>query len=404
MPSARPRGKLRIPALHPLLLVLPLLASGLAGCERSQPQAQGAPPPPQVTVAKPSRQLVTEWDEYVGRFVAVDSIEVRARVSGYLNAIHFQDGQLINKGDLLFTIDRRPFEATLAQAQATLAQARANLAFAEADLERGANLVRGNTITQQTFDQRTQAKRVADANVAAQEAAVRQAFLDLEFTELRAPVSGRIGDRRVSPGNLVMGGTTGTTTLLATITTIDPIRFEFTVDETSYLRYMRLAGNGTGAANRGFDAPVRLKLIDEAKFTRAGKLDFVDNAIDRASGTIRGRAEFPNPDGTLTPGMFGRIQVAAGPPTEALLVPDVAIGTEQVRKFVLVVDSDNIARAKYVTLGPVVAGMRVVRGGLNPDDRVIVNGLMRARPGVKVTPQELPDSKAAAAGPITKAN
>src|SRR5215831_16428076 len=211
MPSARPRGKLRIPALHPLLLVLPLLASGLAGCERSQPQAQGAPPPPQVTVAKPSRQLVTEWDEYVGRFVAVDSIEVRARVSGYLNAIHFQDGQLINKGDLLFTIDRRPFEATLAQAQATLAQARANLAFAEADLERGANLVRGNTITQQTFDQRMQAKRVADANVAAQEAALRQALLDLEFTELRAPVSGRIGDRRVSPGNLVTGGTTGTT-------------------------------------------------------------------------------------------------------------------------------------------------------------------------------------------------
>jgi len=295
--------------------------------------------------------------------------------------------------------------ATLAQAQATLAQARANLAFAEADLERGANLVRGNTITQQTFDQRLQAKRVADANVAAQEAALRQALLDLEFTELRAPVSGRIGDRRVSPGNLVTGGTTGTTTLLATITTIDPIRFEFTVDETSYLRYMRLAGNGTGAANRGFDAPVRLKLIDDAKFTRTGKLDFVDNAIDRASGTIRGRAEFPNPDGTLTPGMFGRVQVAAGPPNEALLVPDVAIGTEQVRKFVLVVDSENIARPKYVTLGPVVDGLRVVTAGLDPDDRVIVNGLMRARPGVKVTPQgSPPENKAAAAGFIGKAN
>jgi RND family efflux transporter MFP subunit len=400
MPSARPRGKLRLPAL--LLL---LLTCGLAGCEQSQPHAQGAPaPPPQVTVAKPSRQVVTEWDEYVGRFVAVDAIEMRARVSGYLDAVHFQDGQLVKAGDLLFTIDRRPFEATLAQAQATLAQARANLAYAEADLKRGENLVRGSTITQQTFDQRTQAKRVAEATVAAQEAAVRQALLDLEFTELKAPVSGRIGDRRVSPGNLVTGGTTGTTTLLATITTIDPIRFEFTVDETSYLRYLRLAGNATSAANRGFDAPVRLKLIDEAKFTRTGKLDFVDNAIDRASGTIRGRAEFPNPDGTLTPGMFGRIQVPTGPPNEALLVPEVAISTEQVRRFVFVVDGDNIARPKYVTLGSVLEGQRVVTAGIDPNDRVIVNGLMRARPGVKVTPQESPDNKAAATGSITKAN
>ncbi len=399
MPSPRPRRKLRLPALFVLLL-----ACGLAGCEQRQPHAQGAPAPPQVTVSKPSRQMVTEWDEYVGRFVAVDAIEVRARVSGYLDAVHFRDGQLVKAGDLLFTIDRRPFEATLAQAQATLAQARANLAYAEADLKRGEDLVRGSTITQQTFDQRTQAKRVAEANVAAQEAALRQALLDLEFTELKAPVSGRIGDRRVSPGNLVTGGTTGTTTLLATITTIDPIRFEFTVDEASYLRYMRLAGNRTSAANRGFDAPVRLKLIDEAKFTRAGKLDFVDNAIDRASGTIRGRAEFPNPDDTLTPGMFGRIQVPAGPPNEALLVPDVAIGTEQVRKFVLVVDSDNIARPKYVTLGSLVEGLRVVTSGLDPNDRVIVNGLMRARPGVKVTPQETLDDKAAAAGAISKAN
>ena len=381
------------------------LALGLAGCEGGQPRAQGAPAaPPQVTVAKPTRQAVTEQDEYVGRFLAVDTIEVRARVSGYLYGVHFQDGQLVKKGDLLFTIDRRPFEATVAQAQATLAQARANLAYAEADLKRGENLVRGNTITQQTFDQRTQTKRVAEANVAAQEAALRQALLDLEFTELKAPVSGRIGDRRVSPGNLVTGGTTGTTTLLATITSIDPIRFEFTVDETSYLRYLRLAGHGTSAANRGFAAPVRLKLIDEATFTRAGKLEFVDNAIDRASGTIRSRAEFPNADGTLTPGMFGRIQVPAGPPSAVLLVPDVAIGTEQVRKFVLVVDGDNNARPKYVTLGPVVGGLRVITAGLDPDDRVIINGLMRARPGVKVTPQEAPDNKAAAAGSITRAN
>ena len=371
--------------------MLALLALGLAGCEPAQPRA--APPPaPTVTVAKPTKRLVADQDEYVGRFVAVDAIEMRARVSGYLDAIHFKDGQLVKKGDLLFTIDRRPFEASLAQTQANLAQARANFAYAEADLERGQGLVRGSTITQQTFDQRTQAKRVAEASVAAQEAAVRQATLDLEFTELRAPVSGRIGDRRVSAGNLVTGGTTGTTTLLATITSIDPIRFEFTMDETSYLRYMRLAGDAAAAANRGINVPSSLKLIDEPKFSHEGKMDFVDNAIDRGSGTIRGRAEFANPDGTLTPGMFGRIQVPAGPPSEALLVPDVAIGTEQVRKFVLVVDDENVARPKYVTLGPVMDGLRVVTAGLEPDDRVIVNGLMRARPGVKVAPQEVAGS------------
>jgi RND family efflux transporter MFP subunit len=341
-----------------------------------------------VTVAKPAKRLVAEHDEYVGRFVAVDAIEVRARVSGYLEAIHFKDGEMVRKGDLLFTIDRRPFEATLAQAQANLSQARANLSYAEADLERGQSLVRGSTITQQTFDQRTQAKRVAEASVKAQEAAVRQATLDLEFTELRAPVSGRIGDRRVSAGNLVTGGTTGTTTLLATITSIDPIRFEFTMDEASYLRYVRAAGDAAATANRGINLPVRIKLIDEAKFSHEGRTDFVDNAIDRGSGTIRGRAELPNPDGTLTPGMFGRIQIAVGAPAQSLLVPDAAIGTEQVRKFVLVVDGDDIARPKYVTLGPVMEGLRVVTAGLDPDDRVIVNGLIRARPCAKVAPHE----------------
>jgi len=365
-----------------------LVGLALAGCEPGQPKAANAPPPPpQVTVAKPTKRLLADHDEYVGRFVAVDAIEVRARVSGYLDAIHFKDGQLVKKGDLLFTIDRRPFEAALTQAEANLAQARANLAFAEADLQRGQGLVRGSTITQQTFDQRTQAKRVAEATVKAQEAALRQANLDLEFTELRAPIAGRIGDRRVSAGNLVTGGTTGTTTLLATISSIDPIRFEFTMDETSYLRSRRLAGDATANAEPGTGLPVKLKLIDEAKFSHAGTTDFVDNAIDRASGTIRARAEFANPDGTLTPGMFARIQVPAGPASDAMLLPEVAVGTEQVRKFVLVVDGDNIARPKYVTLGPVVDDQRVITSGLDPDDRVIVNGLMRARPGVKVAPQ-----------------
>lgn len=370
-----------------------MIAPALAACGQSQSQTK-PPAPPQVTVANPVTRQVADQDEYVGRFVAVESVEVRARVSGYLEAIHFRDGQIVRKGDPLFTVDRRPFETTLAQAQASLEQARANLAFAEADLKRAQSVSVGSVITQQTLDQRTQAKRVAQANVAAQEQAVRQASLDLEFTELRAPIDGRIGDRRVSVGNLVTGGTAGTT-LLATIESVDPIRFEFTLDESSYLRYARLTKDQADAPERGLTVPARLKLLDEPSFVHAGRLDFVDNAISRSSGTIRARAVFANPDRTFTPGMFARLQIAAAPPADALLVPEAAIGAEQVRKFVLVVDANNVARPKYVTLGPVVEGMRVVEG-IAPDDNIIVNGLMRARPGTKVTPRRQSTAAAAA--------
>ena len=349
------------------IAVLIVLVPALAACGQSQSQPQAAAPaPPQVTVAKPVSKKVADQDEYVGRFVAVESVEVRARVSGYLEAIHFQDGQIVKKGDPLFTIDRRPFETTLAQTTAGLEQAKANLAFAESDLARAQGVAIGAVITQQTFDQRTQARRVAQAAVTTQEAVVRQAALDLEFTELRAPVSGRIGDRRVSVGNLVTGGTSGNTSLLATIESIDPMRLEFTLDETSYLRYARLSDDSAGAASRGLTVPVKLKLIDESTFSHAGKLDFVDNAINRSSGTIRARAVFANPKGTFTPGMFARVQVAAAPPSDTLLVPEAAIGAEQVRKFVLVVDAENVARPKYVTLGPVVDGLRVVTRVLRP--------------------------------------
>jgi len=368
------------------IVAIVMIASALAACGQSQSKTTTAAPPlPQVTVAKPVTRQIADQDEYVGRFVAVESVEVRARVSGYLEAIHFQDGQVVRKGDPLFTIDRRPFQTVLAQAQAALEQARANFAFADADLKRAQSVTVGTVITQQTLDQRTQARRVAQANVAAQEQVVRQAALDLEFTELRAPVDGRIGDRRVSLGNLVTGGTAGTT-LLATIESVDPIRFEFTVDESSYLRYARLARDNADAADRGLTVPVRLKLIDEPSFAHVGRLDFVDNAVSRSTGTIRARAVFANPDRPFTPGMFARVQMAAAPPADTLLVPEVAIGSEQVRKFVLVVDADNTARSKYVTLGPVVDGLRVVEG-IAPDDNVIVNGLIRARPGAKVAPR-----------------
>jgi multidrug efflux system membrane fusion protein len=383
------------------------------GCSESPQKQAAAPPPPNVTVAKPTKRVVVDQDEYVGRFVAIDSVEIRARVSGYLDRIDFTDGQLVKQGDLLFTLDKRPFQTALDQAVGNLEQARANLAFTETDLARGAQLVKERTITEQTFDQRTQAKRVAEATVRAREAAVANAKLDLEFTELRSPVAGRIGDRRISLGNLITGSTTGTTSLLATIVSIDPIRFEFTFDEASYLRYERLAQGGRDMTSRNSSVVVGLKLIDEPEFQHQGRMDFVDNVIDRSSGTIRGRAVFSNADGVFTPGMFGRVRVPGSPSYMAVLVPDVAIGTEQTRKYVLTVDAENVARMKYVTLGQSFDNLRVIKSGLAEDDRVIVNGMIRARPNQKVTPQDeaapartpgSPQAEAAPARPQTKAD
>jgi multidrug efflux system membrane fusion protein len=376
------------------------LAPLLAACGQQQ---QAAPPPPAVTVAKPVKQTVTEQDEYVGRFLAVDSVEVRARVAGTLDGVHFQDGQNVQKGDLLFTIDRRQFENTLAQARANLLLAQSNLTFAQSDLQRAQELVREKTISEQVYDQRAQTQRNAQASVAANEAAVKQAELDLEFTEVRAPIGGRIGDRRVSPGNLVGSG--AGTTFLATIVSIDPMRFEFTFDEGSLLRYDRVArqnGNQHGNQSvRGLTLPVKLRLIDEQEFNHEGAMDFVDNTIERGTGTIRGRAVFDNKNELFVPGMFGRVQIPAAPPAEALLVPDVAIGSDQARRFVFVVGEDGTAKQTYVTLGPVFDGKRVVRDGLTADSRVVVNGLMRVRPGIKVTPQE--EGAAPAPGPAAAA-
>ena len=376
---------------RPLFLVA-LVA--LAGCGEG-PKSAG-PPPPTVTVAKPAQRPIVDQDEYVGRFVAVNNVEVRARVSGYLDGIHFQDGQLVKQGDLLFTIDRRPFQNTLDQARANLELAQSNVRFTEADYARAQKLLKDHTISEQAYDQRAQAYRNAVASVAANEAMVKQAQLDLEFTELRAPVAGRIGDRRVSQGNLVTGGTGGTT-LLATIVSMDPIRLEFTFDEAAYLRYERLSSSGKEMTGRGGNVLVALKLIDESDFMHRGYMDFVDNVIDRSTGTIRGRAQFSNPDGVFTPGMFARVRVPGSPVYQALLIPDSAIGSEQARKYVLIVDDGSIARQRYVTLGQSVEGLRVIKEGLTADDRVIVNGLMQAHPGGKVTAQvqETPQAKAA---------
>ena len=393
---------MRRAAKVPLALAL---ACFIASCGERQQQG-GAPPPPTVTVAKPIKRTVFDFDEYVGRFTAINSVEVRARVSGYLDKLHFKDGQLVKQGDLLFTIDKRPFQNTLDQARANLVQAQSNVAYTEADYTRGQALVRDKTITDQTFEQRAQAFRNAKASVTANEAAVRQAELDLEFTELRAPVNGRIGDRRVSPGNLVTGGTSGNTTMLATIVSIDPIYFEFTFDEASYLRYERLAKKGEDIASRNASVQVALKLIDESDFDHEGRMDFVDNVIERATGTIRGRAVFANPSEVFTPGMFARVRVPGSPPYEGLLVPDIAVGTEQARRYVVVVDDQDTARIKYVTLGQLTSdGLRVIKEGLGSDDRVVVNGLMQARPGTKVHAEEQGTKPAApvqAGGPPQK--
>ena len=370
-------------------ILLCVLATLVASCGESQKQSGASPPPPAVTVAQPVKRTVTDFDEYVGRFAAVNSVEVRARASGYLEGVHFTDGQIVKQGDLLFSIDKRPFQNTLDQARANLVQAKSNQSFTESDFTRGQQLVRDKTITDQTFEQRSQAYRNAQAAVSNSEAAVRQAELDIEFTELRAPVNGRIGDRRVSPGNLVTGGTSGNTTLLATIVSTDPIYFEFTFDEASFLRYERMSKAGNDIASRSAGVQVALKLIDESDFMHKGHMDFVDNVIDRSTGTIRGRAVFANPNNILTPGMFARVRVPGSPPYEALLVPDAAIGTEQARKFVLTVNSDNTVVPKYITLGQTTAdNLQIIKSGVDPDDRVIVDGLMRARPGQKVTPQE----------------
>jgi RND family efflux transporter MFP subunit len=370
------------------LTILGLGLAILSACsDTGKAPAPAAPPPPAVTVAKPQIRQVVDEDEYVGRFVAQNSVEIRARVSGYLEQVHFKDGAYIKQGDLLFSIDPRPFRNTLDQARANLEQARSNAVFAESDFGRAQLLAREKTITDQALDQRAQSLRNALAAVAANEALVRQAELDLQFTELRAPIDGRIGDRRVSPGNLVTGGTTGNTTLLTSIVSLDPIRFEFTFDEAAFLRYKRIRPQATDATAQPTVA-VQLKLIDDKSFSHQGAIDFIDNVIDRSSGTMRGRAIFDNKRDLFTPGMFGRLKVSGSLPYQAFLIPDAAIGTEQIRKFVYVVGADDVVTMKYVVPGPMSDGLRVIKEGLAAEDRVVVNGLMRVRQGAKVTPSE----------------
>lgn len=356
----------------------------LTGCGGNAPPPL---PPPQVTVAAPLVRKITDWDEYTGRLAAVESVEIRARVTGYLQSVHFQDGVLVKRGDLLFVIDPRPYEAALNEARANHQRARVQRAAAARDLERGMGLAASRVIAERDLDALNSTKLAADAALEAAAAAEESAALNLAFTRITAPISGRVGRKLVTVGNLVTGEGNDTT-LLTTLVSVDPIHVYFSADERAFLRYTRLAEQGIRPSSRTVANPVRLQLADEQGFPHEGVMDFVDNRVDDATGTMQGRAVFPNPGGDLTPGLFGRIQLLGEGPYEALILPDQAIGTDQVQRLVYVVGADNVVTARPVTLGRSLGALRVVRSGLEPTDRVVINGIQKVRPGAVVAPVE----------------
>jgi membrane fusion protein, multidrug efflux system len=385
-PGLRMRWRLSL-ALIALLAGCAIAIGSLLILDRHGVVAQTAPPPaPAVTVSPPLQQEITEWDEFTGQFAAVDYVEIRARVSGYLTEIHFQDGQIVHKGDLLFVIDPRPYEATLGTAKAQLAQANAQVDLATRQLERSSKLRRNDFESASVYDQRAADLRVAAAGAEAATAAIRSAELNVEFTRIVAPVTGRISNHRVSLGNLVSGGEGGATTLLTSIVSLDPIYFEFDMSEADFLAYQRATAKGTMQSTRGDTVPVGLHLTDEKGWPHAGHLNFVDNQVDRSAGTIRARAQFENPNLLFTPGQFGRIRIPGSEPYRAILIPDAALVTDQSRKLVMTVNGDNTIVPKVVRPGPAYDNLRIIREGLALDDRIVIDGLMRARPGAKVAP------------------
>ncbi|GJD47906.1 Efflux pump periplasmic linker BepF [Methylobacterium crusticola] len=362
-----------------LAAVIPALLA-MAGSPRAQ--APGGPPPT-VTVAKPVVKQVVEHDDYTGRFNAIEYVEVRARVTGYLEKIHFQDGAVVKKGDLLFTIDRRPYKAALDQSQAALASAQARLNFSQTDLERAQTLSRSGNISEQVTDQRRQASLTAQADVDSATAALRQAQLNYGFTEVRSPIDGRISQRNVTEGNIVITDQT----LLTTIVSLDPIYFSFTVDERSFLSYQGTLNIGMGATQNEHTVPILVALTGEPKPTRKGVLNFVDNRVDDATGTVLLRATVENPDRFIKPGLFGIVSMPASLPYRGVLIPDDAVGANQDKRIVYVLGADDTVTTRNVRLGPKIDGYRVIRDGLKGDETIVVTGLTRVRPGAKVTPE-----------------
>ena len=360
-------------------------------------------PLPVVTVSRPVAREVVEWDDYTGRFDAVETVEVRARVAGYLDKVHFKDGQVVAKGDPLFTIDPRPFERALEQAQAELTLAQTKLANANLDVNRGEPLVERKVMSQKTFDDRASIKREAEAAVKVAEAKVRTAELDLQFTRVLAPISGRMSRTLVTAGNYVSAGGAATPTMLTTIVSQSPIYLYFDVSEANTIKYRRLLMSGARASVGETGAVIELGLPDEQGFPHRGLVDFSDNRLDAGTSTLRARALVENKDGLFTAGMFARVRVAGSSPAMAVLLPDEAFGTDQASKFAYVVADDGSVRRQVVELGPLVSGMRVVRKGLKAEDWIVVKGLQRARPGQKVNPNRQPLQMTDAAQPASAA-
>jgi RND family efflux transporter MFP subunit len=366
-----------------------LLLMGLAftGCDRPEARNDGkqqAAPIATVSVSRPIVEEIIEWDEYTGRFDAVDTVDVRARVSGYLDQIAFKDGQMVQKGDLLFVIDPRPFERVRDQARAELAQAQTRADNLVADVERGKPLVERRIMSEKMYEDRANLLREAQAAVKVAEAKVAAAELELSFTRMTAPLSGRTSRATTSQGNWVSAGSLSNTTVLTTIVSQDPIHIYFDVSENNYIKYKRLAERGETRSAASPGANVEIALPDETSFNHKGRLDFVDNRLDAGTATLRVRAEIENKAQLFSPGMFARVRLAGSGKAPAILLPDEAIATDQGSKYVLVVAEDGSVSRKTVRLGPLSGGLRVVREGMAANDWVVVKGLQLARPGQKV--------------------
>jgi RND family efflux transporter MFP subunit len=376
--------------LSPLILVSALALSG-CGDKPPAPAPRRAPP---VTVAQPVKRTVTDWDEFTGRFEPVEEVQVRARVGGFVTSVEFRDGGFVRAGDLLYVIDARPFEAVAEQADGQLSDARAKAELAKRELDRALTLVQTSAVSESIVDQRRQTLQAARAAEMQAEGALKAAKLNIEFTHVMAPIAGRVSRHLVTPGNLVQGSDGGST-LLTSIVSLDPIYIYFDVDEQTYLRNNRLWFEGKRPSSRDTPNPVQVTLTGETKPSHDGKMDFIDNRLDVSTGTLRSRAVIPNKDMSILPGQFGRVRLIGSAPYEALLLPDTAIATDQSRKIVFVVKDDNTVEAKPVTLGPLDEGLRVIREGINAEDKVITEGLQRARVGAKVSPHAPADKSGA---------
>jgi RND family efflux transporter MFP subunit len=357
-----------------------LLSAALAACSGNGPPAPAAVG---VIVAQPLKRQIVDWDDFVGHFEAVDSVDLRPRVSGYLQSINFRDGQMVHKGDLLFVIDPRPYQAVLDQAKGQQAHAQSAESNANIELVRAKKLLADGAISQEEYQTRLATAQQATADLLAAKAAVESAALNLGFTHVTSPIDGRASDRRVAPGNLV----TQDSTILTNITDLDPIRFIFDGAESLYLKYENLGQMGSRHESRYYPNPVEIRLQNQSEYTIKGRMDFVDNALDTNSGTIRGRAVIPNPKLLLTPGMFGHLRLLGSGTYEALLIPDDSISTQQSDQIVYVVGRDDKIEQRKIATGPLVDGLRVVRSGLVATDRVVIEGEEHVRIGTLVSPK-----------------